>query len=322
VNPAGFAKFSSGSYTFQLQYQYDPDTMFFINNSKGFSSGGLQSTVGFEQFSPDALNNLEAGIKTTLDFAGMKMRLNASYFYGWFSNVKVSVTTTATNPTTGVTNLVVVTQNAASAHVQGLDMDVTLLPTDYLEVGGFVAYTRDKYTNYPAQRQVSNNPVTFQAIDLSGTPFSFVPKVKYNLKGTYHFPVDTSWGDVSMTANFTHTGSMFNVAKPVGNPDPLNPDVSGIVCYHTRTAANGYGPLSADGKRTPVDCNPPYHNLDLSVDWRDVLGHDGLNVNFAVTNVTKNTQNDGGCYCNNALHLTSPAPQVPRMFVIKLQYSF
>src|SRR6185503_4276495 len=98
---------------------------------------------------------------------------------------------------TGVTNLVVVTQNAATAHVQGLDADMTILPTDYLELGGFVAYTRNKYTRFPSSRQVS--PGVFEPIDLSGTPFSFVPKVKYNLKGTYHFPVDTSWGDLSIT---------------------------------------------------------------------------------------------------------------------------
>jgi hypothetical protein len=40
-----------------------------------------------------------------------------------------------------------------------------------------------------------------------------------------------------------------------------------------------------------------------------------------VTNVTKNTQNDGGCYCDVALGVTSVSPQVPRMFGVKLGYN-
>ncbi len=51
-------------------------------------------------------------------------------------------------------------------------------------------------------------------------------------------------------------------------------------------------------------------------------GVDGLNGTLYVTNVTKNTQNDGGCYCDVALGVTSQAAQVPRMFGIKLNYSF
>ncbi len=126
---------------------------------------------------------------------------------------------------------------------------------------------------------------------------------------------------MSITANYTHTGVMYNVAKPVTPSVPGNPN-TGITNTRCRTAANGYGPLSADGVCVNIDQNAAYHNLDLNFDWRDVLGHEGLTAGVFVTNVTKNEQNDGGCYCDVALGVTSPIPQVPCMFGVKVGYSF
>ncbi len=158
-------------------------------------------------------------------------------------------------------------------------------------------------------------------VDLSGTPFSFAPKYKWGLRGTVHLPVDqAAIGDVSFTANYTHTGVMYNVAKPFTPSVPGNPN-TGIVTEHCRTIANGYG-VAADGKCVPVDKNPAYHNLDISLDWRDVMGHEGLTSSVFVTNVTKNLQNDGGCYCDVALGVTSPIPTTPRMFGVRVGYAF
>lgn len=159
-------------------------------------------------------------------------------------------------------------------------------------------------------------------VSYASTPFSFTPKWKWSLRGTVRLPVDQATvGDMSITANFTRTGKMYNVAKPFTPAVAGNPN-TGIVKQRCRTAANGYGPLSADGVCVAVDENPAYSNLDLNFDWRDVLGNEGLNASVFVTNVTKNTQNDGGCYCDVALGITSPVPQVPRMFGVKVGYSF
>lgn len=159
-------------------------------------------------------------------------------------------------------------------------------------------------------------------VSYASTPFSFVPKWKYTLRGTVHLPVDSATiGDMSVSANYTHTGVMYNVAKPTTPTVAGNPN-TGIVNVRCRTAANGYGPLSADGKCVNIDQNAAYHNLDLNFDWRDVMGHEGLSAGVFVTNVTKNEQNDGGCYCDVALGVTAPVPQVPRMFGVKVGYSF
>ncbi|MBY0509872.1 MAG: TonB-dependent receptor plug domain-containing protein [Rhodospirillaceae bacterium] len=322
---AGDARFSAGVYTFQLQYQWTPDIMIFFNNSKGYSAGGLQDVLGKQNFSPDVLTNYEGGIKGTFDVGGVKIRTATSYFYGDYSNIKVSVTQLANRASspTAPASLIVVTENAATGYITGLDSDLTVVPTDWLEVGGNLAYTKTKYTKWDNFQNIGTNTVpVIVPVSFASAPFSFVPKWKWSLRGTVHLPVDQATiGDMSFTANYTHTGVMYNVAKPRTRTVASNPN-TGIVNTICRTAANGYGPLSADGKCVGVDQNQAYHNLDLNFDWRDVMGNEGLNASVFVTNVTKNIQNDGGCYCNVALGLTSPAPQVPRMFGVKLGYSF
>ncbi len=318
-------KFSAGVYTFQLQYQATPDIMFYINNSKGFSGGGLQDVLGKQTFSPDVLTNYEGGIKGTFDVGGVLIRTATSYYYGDYENIKVSVTQLAQRASTPTApaSLIVVTENAAEGYITGLDSDLTVVPTDWLEIGGNLAYTKTKYTKWDNNVNIGTAaaPILLP-VSYASTPFSFSPKWKWSLRGTVRLPVDQATvGDMSFTANYTRTGVMYNVAKPITPAVPGNPN-TGIINQRCRTAANGYGPLSADGVCVPIDQNPAYSNLDLNFDWRDVLGNEGLSASVFVTNVTKNTQNDGGCYCDVALGVTSPAPQVPRMFGVKVGYSF
>ena len=318
-------KFSAGVYTFQLQYQWTPDIMLYINNSKGYSGGGLQDVLGKQNFRPDVLTNYEGGIKGTFDVGGMLIRTASSYYYGDYKNIKVSVTQLANRASapTAPASLIVVTENAADGYITGLDSDLTVVPTDWLEIGGNLAYTKTKYTKWDNNVNIGTAAAPIlRPVSYASTPFSFTPKWKWSLRGTVHLPVDQATvGDMSVTANFTRTGKMYNVAKPFTVAVPGNPN-TGITKQRCRTTANGYGPLSADGVCVPIDENPAYGNLDLNFDWRDVIGTKGLKASVFVTNVTKNTQNDGGCYCDVALGVTSPAPQVPRMFGVKVGYSF
>ncbi len=319
--PAGEGRWNNGSWTLGAQYQFTPDVMFFVTGAKGYSSGGTQNVVGFEKYDPDSLTNIEAGTKATFNVGDWLVRTNASYFYGWFDNVKANVTRVAQAAGQAPT-LIVVTQNAAKAKISGIDADLTIVPTDWLEVGGLFAYTNARYTDWQSTRVISTNPLVTEPVSLASTPFSFTPKYKWTLRGTYHFPIDDKWGDVSLSGNLTWTDVQYNVAKPRVPTDPNDPN-TGIVCDRFRTAAEGYPAVVADGGRVRVvDCNPSYYNLDLNLNWNDINGVGGLNGTLYVTNVTKNEQNDGGCYCDVALGVTSQAAQVPRMFGIKLNYSF
>ena len=324
---AGDARFSAGVYTFQLQYQWTPEIMLFVNNSKGNSAGGLQDVLGKSKFTPDVLDNFEGGVKGTFNLGGVTVRTATSYFYGDYSNIKVSVTQLAQKASLpGVNNLIVVTENAAKGYITGLDSDFTIVPTDWFDLNGNVAYTKTKFTKWDNFINIGTSTV-FNIVPYSSasSPFSGVAKWKWTLRPTLHasWLDEAQYGAVSFTASLTHTGPMSSApGKPTGfQASPGNPNTT-VTPSRCRTAANGYGPLSADGKCVDLNTVHAFYNLDLNLDWRDIMGHEGLTGSVFVTNVTKNVQAYGGCYCDVALGLNAPAPAAPRMFGVKMGYSF
>ena len=146
--PDGEGSWSSLSYTLGVQYQLNPDTMFFITNSKGHSAGGLQNVAGTESIR-DSLNYIELGVKTTFDLgSAVIVRTNAAAHYGWFDNVKVSQLILTTIPGTTGTTFTTATTNAAKAIVKGADLDVTAVIADSLELRANVNYAKNNYTEY------------------------------------------------------------------------------------------------------------------------------------------------------------------------------
>ncbi len=187
--PTGEGHWSNLSYTAGFQYQYNEDILLFITNARGFGSGGLQNVYTKETFQPDVLTNIEVGTKATFDVGDWIVRANASYFHGWFNDVKVSVTQLARRVATDPDNLIVVTENAAKAIIKGVEADLTVVPTDWLEIGGMYAYTNTNYTVWPSflADPLGGAPIP---ISLANTPFSYTPFHKWTVRGTYHLPID------------------------------------------------------------------------------------------------------------------------------------
>ncbi len=184
--PNGEGRWKAMSYTLGARYQLNADTMFFITNSKGHSSGGLQNIVGAEQFEPDSLNNLEFGAKTTVDVGpDLRVRMNVAGHYGWFNNVKVAQIVVLPIPGTNGTGLFTATTNAAKARVKGADFEFAALYGGSFELRANANYSKNKYTEY-----LSLDPATREVVDLSDTPFPNNPKWKYSISATYYLPVD------------------------------------------------------------------------------------------------------------------------------------
>lgn len=315
-SPAGEASFSNFSYTASLQYQVTPRTMLYVTNSRGFSSGGLQNVVGFETFKPDVLTNLEGGVKSTFDIGSMRARVNAAAFYGWFDDVKVTVTALTTNSVTGAIAPVAVVQNAAKALVRGLEGDATLIPVRNVEFGGFFAYTNNKYTSWP-----SINAATLQPVELSDTPFLQVPRWKWGVRGSYTQELGSGFGDLVFSADFSHRTKIFFQAAP---RTPINPANyrSGLVCTRPRTAAFGYPALVADGSTSFVDCREPASNLDASISWNNIMGNESLSGSVTMTNLTKNIQTEGQTAADNSLGYTAFTTAPPRTIYASVRLAF
>jgi len=314
-SPAGHARFHNLSYNFSMQYQFNPDTMYYTTLSRGFSAGGLQNIVGFPSYAPAVLTNLEGGVKTTFDLGGIKARVNAEVFNGWYDNAQVTVYDLVTNSVTGLVAPTGVTENAARAIIRGSDIDFTLLFTHDFEVKSYISFLDAKYTHWP-----SLNPTTLAPIDLSSTPFRDAPKWKLGLTPTYHVGLG-SMGDLSFNLNFNYRTYIVTQVAPEIPTNPANPR-SGLICTRYRTIANGYPAAIADGSKVWVDCSAPLFNMDGGIEWKDFLGHENLTTSLTATNLTNNYISDTRSNGDLASGFTALGIAPPRMVYVTMKYKF
>jgi iron complex outermembrane receptor protein len=284
------ARFTSPSYSLQLNYQWRPQTMFYVNNSLGYKTGGFngQGLVAFQIFQPEHLNNYEAGVKTDFDWGAIgldnvKTRINASMFYGVYRGIEIQ--TTGAYLTTHGLALGTPYLDVGDGDIYGWDLQFTVKPTDDLELHADAEYNKGKYKNF----QGPNANGTGQ-VSTPGVSFEILPEYKMNSGFTYHFPfVDQSYGDVSLTGTYSWV------------QHSINSDV----------ADAGY-----------ADLLPGHHNIDVSLDWDHILGHDGLSGRFFMTNVTNNSVVNGCLCAYRAIGEIGYQPAQPRMWGFTLKYQF
>jgi len=290
VTRTGDGKWSKGSYTLSLQYQYDPSTMFFITNSKGSSAGGLQlaaPVANLRTFGPASLTNFEGGVKSQFTVGDTQVRFNATGFYGLYDDIAVQVLRQFTDPLLPPT--AVITENAAKAKMHGIDFETTVIPTDWLELNFNGAWNEFKFSEW-----TGINSVTGIVQDLKSTKIQFTPRFKFNVGASILLPIPEHLGEMKYNVDFTNQGYTFVSLVPRQN------------------ALDFYAGIT----------NPPYRNMDMSIEWNSFYGAEGLSLNFYLTNVLKGktvTGTNGGIF---AAGYNQHTKADPRMFGVSAKYAF
>jgi iron complex outermembrane receptor protein len=313
--PNGEGHWEATDYTLGLKYQINRDVMVYLNNSRGHNRGGLQNVPAVPRFNPEKLTNYEFGLKSQARVGDLGITFNGSGYYGKLSDAQVvTVVFTPSGPQQGFANA---TANAAAATIKGFEAELNLAFRN-LSLRGFVSYSNAHYTRYESFDAAG------QPLDRSNTPFYNNPPWKFGISPTYAFDFDPDTvGDVSLSLNYTYAdGFWANTGKP---RTPTNPNVpnTGAICKARRTAANGYGPLSADGGWAYKDCAPASDNLNLIVDWENILGHRGVDLTLTVTNLLDNDDIIGiNTTYDSALNFVTYLPNRRRMIWGTVRYSF
>jgi iron complex outermembrane receptor protein len=287
------ARFRSPSYTVVLNYQWRPSTMFYISDSLGYKTGGFngQNFVGpFAVYKPEHLNNYEVGVKTDFDWGAIglesvKNRIDASMYYGVYRGIEIQ-TTGAYLGLNGVKNLGTPYLDVGDGDLYGWDLQWTVKPWDDLELHAYAEYNKGKYKNF----QGPNASGTGQS-SVPGVGFEILPEYKVDSGFTYHFPfIDpAAYGDVSVTGSYSWVAHS------------LASDVANV----------GFG-----------DFLPGHHNIDVSLDWDNILGRTGMSGEFFMTNVTNNSIVNGCLCAYRAIGEIGLQPAQPRMFGFSLKYEF
>jgi iron complex outermembrane receptor protein len=285
------ARFRSPSYSIQLTYQWTPSTMIYFNNSLGYKTGGFngQNLVNFQIYQPEHLNNYEAGVKTDFDWGvigldSVKNRIDGSLYYGVYRGIEIQTTGAYLTP---AGNLALGTPylDVGDGDLYGWDLQWTVLPFPDLELHMNAEYNRGKYKNFQGPNASGTGQVSVQ-----GVAFEILPEYKFDGSATYHFGfIDKAYGDVSFTGSYSWV------------QHSVSSDVPGVA----------FG-----------DILPGHHNIDVSLDWKDVWGRDGLSGQFFVTNVTNNSIVNGCLCAYRAIGEIGLQPAQPRMFGFSFKYEF
>jgi iron complex outermembrane receptor protein len=231
--------FSKLTFRAALDYKIQDDVMVYASFNRGFKSGSYTATslsATAVPVNPEVLDAYEVGFKS--EFLDHRVRFNAAAFYYDYSNIQVGLITGA-----GVTTV----ENAAAARIFGLDAELTVVPTDNLTLRAAVNLLDTKYKDYgraqiflpkttaaactappPAISQAQADALVAApkfagacsyALDASGLPLIFSPKMSGNIAADYTIPVGesrivlngslyyNSGFDITPGGYFSHIGS-------------------------------------------------------------------------------------------------------------------
>jgi iron complex outermembrane receptor protein len=287
------ARFRSPSYSLELDYQWRPQTMFYINNSLGYKTGGFNGQNFVDPdiaiYKPEHLNNYEAGIKTDFDLGALNMesvkaRIDASMFYGVYRGIEIQ-TTGAYLGLNGTKNLGTPYLDVGDGDIYGWDFQFTLLPFPDLELHGDAEYNKGKYKNFQGPNAAGTGQVS-----VPGVAFEILPEYKFNGGFTYNFSfIDQAYGELSLSGTYSWV------------QHSINSDVANI---------------------QPEDLLPGHHDIDMSLDWKDIWGQTGLSGRLWVTNLNNNSVVNGALAAYHAIGEIGFQPAQPRMGGVTLRYDF
>ncbi|MGI4876086.1 MAG: TonB-dependent receptor [Janthinobacterium lividum] len=172
----GVGKYHALTPKFGIQYQATDAILFYASATRGYKSGGFNTTsrtaAAALGFKPETLWDYEAGMKSEL--LDRHLRLNLSVFHYDYQNLQVQAFISP-----GVTDI----SNAATAKIDGIEVETTILPVDHLRLQANFSYLNARYNKYPG----ASGPGGV-VVDASGNELNAAPKYSGNAVAQYDFP--------------------------------------------------------------------------------------------------------------------------------------
>lgn len=177
------------SYTASADYQLSSDILLYARTSMAHKSGGLnKTTVDLEGFNPEKITDYELGIKA--DLVDRRLRVNAAAFLANYSNMQRPITSDKAGTP------VALTQSIGKSRIPGVEVEVTALPVDGLELTGALGIIDPEYVEF-----------TDATGDRTGEPFTQVSNITWSLGGTWTVPV--AEGAFVAHADYSHQSRKF-----------------------------------------------------------------------------------------------------------------
>ena len=198
-----------------LDYQVTDDVFTYFTYSEGFKSGGfpgggateLIARTGFDQ---EEAKLYELGTKT--EWFDNRMRLNVAAFYTDYTDLQILQLLVPDNaPPQNPGSLI--TQNAADAEIQGVEVEFSLVPAENWLIQGSYTYLDTEFADFfipSGFRAPGGAPPT----DRTGNDLRNAPQNAYNILVRYDHTFDNGMG-LRLQADYRHKDEV------VQDPDVL-----------------------------------------------------------------------------------------------------
>jgi iron complex outermembrane recepter protein len=191
---------SDHAWTPKFGFNYKPteDLLTYVSITKGFKSGGFDfgsptAADATQGYNPETLWDYEIGMKS--DWLDHRLRVNADAFLYHYSDMQVEVFVPPANA---------ITENAATARIEGVDLQVQARPIRALDLYANLAYLHARYTSFP------NAYVTgFGTFDASGKALNFAPDWSATLGATYNFDLLRGYGSEYLGVDYRFQSRVF-----------------------------------------------------------------------------------------------------------------
>lgn len=275
-----------GSYRWGLSYRQSRDVMYYFTNSKGYSTGGFNMTAPpeLQVYEPESVDNFEVGVKSQWIPGPVEGRVNISAYYGDWENMQTQVTSRCETETGTV--LCQLTRNAATGEIKGFEAEVGLDFTENFSISSAFGYMDGYYTDFSGL-----SPTGECCIDMSDTPFLYIPEWKYNIDARYTLPTPEEYGPIQLAAAYSWTDDIRTIFQISGEDG----------FYNTQ---------------------PPMDNLNLTASWSEIMGRDGLSAQFQVSNALEDKVMHGQWGAYESVGQYGRAVALPRMWTLTLKYDY
>ncbi|MFA5630606.1 MAG: TonB-dependent receptor [Porticoccaceae bacterium] len=179
------------TYRVALDHKLTDNTLIYASQSRGFKSGLYNlPTASTTPVKPETLDATEIGIKS--DLLDDRLRINAAAYYYDYKDIHLA------RVVPGGSELL----NAAEAEIYGLDLDLTVAPTDNFLLTAAITLLDTEYTSFPdgpftvPQAGGGNSTI---AVDLSGNEMIKAPKWTMSLNAD--FTQELAGGELRLNGN-------------------------------------------------------------------------------------------------------------------------
>lgn len=210
------AKYNDFSPAATLSYAITPDVNVYARFARGFKSGGFNGetnefgaptadcpTGAFElcdPYRPEKVDSYEIGLKSVL--MDGRLVFNLAAFHDEHKDIQLSIFRA-----TGAAASVI--RNAASARIQGLEVESVFRPADALTINGSLAFLDAKYNRYiDGGVDVADNRA-----------FPHTPKFSATL-GVDWAVAEGDWGKLNLYGDLNHVSEYFTFPYPLRVPNP------------------------------------------------------------------------------------------------------